>query len=386
MLPRQSQVLSRVGLALGSVSLGNTWRAAVKVWGFSTVVTDVTDPLCIGLGILALVWFGCDVCAEKFHGRSMLFGRDLLDVHFWAAVGVGGCIVSSASASVAVWSTDASTAIWYAGVSVQLAILAAASIAGLVEVVMRCRDGRQVLGLADATPLLYPFTVAIGIPAMTYRAAVVPPPDHGGGGRVEDLVRGCFWMAFLFSVVLAFPTVALFRRQLKTSASAQTALPAAFLQLAPFPICLVAWTKLNVNGSTVREGAMMLTLLVGMFASVVVVLMFTPHLARMKFTSMWATLTFPTVSMANGLVVYRSLHGHSDSTLLAFDVLCGIGLATATMVVVVVWILSTLQKLGISPSRGSSLPLPSITSEATTAGQTTRPAELPAKNLYESEV
>jgi len=57
----------------------------------------------------------------------------------------------------------------------------------------------------------------------------------------------------------------------------------------------------------------------------------------MPFSPTWAALTFPTVSTANGVLIYRSLKGHPATTCHALDIVGAVFLGLASAIVLMVW-------------------------------------------------
>ena len=145
------------------------------------------------------------------------------------------------------------------------------------------------------------------------------------------------WMALVFTIGLVPPTVALLCRQLRSKTLAMAAVPAAVVQMAPFGLCYSAFVAAGLPGADDRTGGMTLALVVGNGLSVLLLALFIPHLIRMPFAPTWTALTFPTVSTANGVLVYR-LKGHSAATTRhALDIVAAVSLGLASVIVLMVW-------------------------------------------------
>jgi len=144
-------------------------------------------------------------------------------------------------------------------------------------------------------------------------------------------------MALVFTIGLVAPTVALLCRQLGSKTLAMAAVPAAVVQMAPFGVCYSAFVGAGLPGAHDRTGGMTLALVAGNGLSVLLLALFLPHLIRMPFAPTWTALTFPTVSTANGVLIYRSLKGHPATTRHALDIVGAVFLGLASVIVLMVW-------------------------------------------------
>ena len=205
-----------------------------------------------------------------------------------------------------------------------------AAIAALVRVYLW--GGQRWVVLEDFSPLVYPVTVGIGIGVGGVKVAVVQ--------RVQvahDISEVMAWMALAFTLGLVAPTVALLCRQLGSKPLAMAAVPAAVVQMAPFGVCYSAFVGAGLPGAHDRTGGMTLALVAGNGLSVLLLALFLPHLIRMPFAPTWTALTFPTVSTANGVLIYRSLKGHPATTRHALDIVGAVFLGLASVIVLMVW-------------------------------------------------
>eukprot|EP00038_Savillea_parva_P026076 m.51221 g.51221 ORF g.51221 m.51221 type:complete len:476 (+) comp7291_c0_seq1:266-1693(+) len=330
---RHRHIFALLGLALGTFGLANAWRLAGATWKLGAYVTHGTDLACSMLGTLAVILWASACSAESVAGRSPLSSTNVLGLPFWGGLAVGAMGITSASTLASVASGSLSTAVWFSGATLQFGILVGASLAALVTMYQRWAAGLYPVFLRDFTPMMYPVTVGVGITAPTKPVAV-----HSHHDLARQIVWVYAWAACLFTAVFTVPIVMqLVRVAWVRGKSMVESVPVAVVQMAPFGVAFTAFVHADLPTSHQRLGVATLMLVGGNVASTALMVVFVGPLWRMSFAPTWSALTFPAVSSAIGIMVYRGFDGHSEEMVRALDGLGMAYLALASGVVLLVW-------------------------------------------------